>query len=185
MKYTDKFVAIASEERSSRFKVITLVVGATLFLVVFAWLVLWISHWLVDVFNTLFVEPLPVVGGVIAAIGAAVAGWTALVMWMQAEGTPAPLAPTRKLVVSGPFRYCRNPMQLGMMIYLLGLGTAFFSLVTGLVALLVAFAVGGSYHHFIEEKELRARFGEEYEQYRRGTPFLIPRCKRAGGPAED
>lgn len=176
MKYIDKLVSFSSEERSTRFKALTLAGGITMVLVVFASLVLWISRWLVNVFTTVFVEPLPVLGGIIALLGLAVVGWTALTMWMQAQGTPAPVAPTRKLITSGPFKYCRNPMQLGVMVYLLGLGAALFSLVTGLVALLLAFIVGGIYHRFVEEKELEARFGHEYQEYRRTTPFLLPCC---------
>ncbi len=180
MKYIDKLVSFSDEERSTRYKVISLVIGAILFLVVFAWLVLWISRWLVNIFNALFVEPLPIIGALIALIGLAVVGWTVLTMWLQAEGTPAPNAPTRKLVTSGPFQYCRNPMQLGVMLYFLGLGAALFSLITGLVATLVALVAGSAYHHYVEEKELVSRFGEEYEEYRRTTPFLIPHIRKGG-----
>ncbi|WP_161598300.1 methyltransferase family protein [Pseudodesulfovibrio senegalensis] len=175
MKYIDLLVSLSQRERSAQYRFLVLIVGASFFLVVFSGLVLWASHWLVQVFRAVFVTPIPVLGWVLALLGIALAAWASLVMWFSADGTPAPLAPTRRLVTHGPFRYCRNPMQLAIMIYVLGLGTALFSLVTGICALLFTFVLGGLYHRFVEERELRARFGEEYDRYRNATPFVLPR----------
>lgn len=178
MKYTELLVSLSKNERSTRFKVLALILGTVFFLVVFSGLVLWASHWLVQVFRTVFVAPLPVFGGLLAVAGVALAAWAALVMWFAAQGTPAPLAPTQRLVTHGPFRFCRNPLQLAVMVYVLGLGTALFSLVTGLVASVFVLVLAGAYHHFVEERELRARFGEEYERYRKVTPFVLPRIRK-------
>ncbi len=175
MNYTEILVAWSRRKRSARFRFLTLLLGAIFFLVIFAWLVVWASNWLVQTCRAVFVTPLPVVGWFLALIGLALAVWTVLVMWFAADGTPAPTAPTQRLITHGPFRYCRNPLQLAVMVYLLGLGTALFSLITGIVALAVIAVLGGAYYHFVEERELRARFGEEYEEYRQTTPFVIPR----------
>jgi len=52
----------------------------------------------------------------------------------------------------------------------------------GLLMALVALALGAAYHHFVEEKELRLRFGAAYDEYRRTTRFWIPRRPRARAP---
>src|ERR1700686_673683 len=44
-------------------------------------------------------------------------------------GTPAPIAPTKFLVVSGLHRYVRNPMYIGVWLVILGEATLFHSLV--------------------------------------------------------
>ena len=97
---------------------------------------------------------------------------------VEGRGTPFPLVPTHKLVVAGPYRYTRNPMAFGAVFWLLGwaflanrLGVALAG-VGGFSALVL------SYDHWIEEKELAARFGADYERYRRATPFFFPRRPR-------
>ena len=76
-------------------------------------------------------------------------------------------------------------MYLGAMIYYLGLTSALASLVFGVGVLVLGLAVGTLYARLVEEKELRIRFGEAYERYRRETPLFIPRLRRraAGQPA--
>jgi protein-S-isoprenylcysteine O-methyltransferase Ste14 len=101
--------------------------------------------------------------------------WTVLTQTTVGQGTPVPVAPPRRLIVTGPYRLCRNPIQLGAIIYYLGVGTLFGSMEIGLAMFLLGLVIGGSYHKFVEEKELRLRFGEEYEEYRKKTPFLIPK----------
>jgi protein-S-isoprenylcysteine O-methyltransferase Ste14 len=93
------------------------------------------------------------------------------------RGTPVPMMPTQKLVAQGPFAYCRNPMTLGTILAYLGIGILIGSF-SGLVLVLI---FGGAlllYIKFIEEKELAARFGPDYLEYKRSTPFLIPRLRR-------
>lgn len=95
------------------------------------------------------------------------------------KGTPIPLMATQKLVITGPYTYCRNPMTLG---------TAFFYLGVAIwIGSLSAFGLGLIYPvgiliyiKLIEEKELEERFGSEYLEYKRKTPFLIPRLWEKG-----
>ena len=89
------------------------------------------------------------------------------------RGTPAPIAPTQKLIVDGPYRKRRNPMLLGATIYCLGVGTILESITIGLIMSFLVLTLGTCYGKFIEEKELRIRFGQEYEEYKEKTPFLI------------
>ena len=51
---------------------------------------------------------------------------------LQGQGTPAPVAPTRHLVVTGSYRYARNPIYLAVTAIVLGQGL-FFGNVTLLV----------------------------------------------------
>ena len=108
------------------------------------------------------------------AFGLVLSLWAVRHQWTMGKGTPSLNAPTQRLVVTGPYRLCRNPIQLGALLYVLGLGTLTFSLNTGLLALGAGLIVGVVYIKGVEEKELVARFGEAYEAYRRRTPFLIP-----------
>ncbi len=101
--------------------------------------------------------------------------WATITQLIIGGGTPTPNAPTQKLVILGPYRYTRNPIELGALFYYFGIGILFGSLFHGIICMLLGFIFGSSYHKFIEEKELLLRFGDDYKQYRDTTPFLIPR----------
>jgi protein-S-isoprenylcysteine O-methyltransferase Ste14 len=97
----------------------------------------------------------------------------------EGHGTPAPVAPTEKLVVGGTFRRVRNPGYVAVVGILLG-----EALVLGSV-LLLTYAVGIwlIFHLFVlvyEEPTLRRQFGEEYGAYCRRVPRWLPRFKKAG-----
>ena len=100
--------------------------------------------------------------------------WSLYVLWFDGKGTPAPIAPTKKLVTSGPYRLVRNPIELGTDLYFLALGTWFDSLSTGLFCMIFGMSLGLGYIKLIEEKELKLRFGQEYEQYNKKTSCIIP-----------
>ena len=98
-------------------------------------------------------------------------------VWYQlkiGKGTPVPLAPTQKLITIGPYKYCRNPMVLGTIIYYLGVALFKFSL-SALFLVILYSALFVLYIKIIEEKELEAKFGDEYKTYKRNTPFIIPK----------
>jgi protein-S-isoprenylcysteine O-methyltransferase Ste14 len=118
----------------------------------------------------------PVVALVLMVAGWLFANWTVKVQFSFGKGTPIPLMATQKLVVKRPYTYCRNPMTLGTTAFYLGV-----AIWTGsLSALILAwiYPVGILiYVRFIEEKELEQRFGVEYLEYKRKTPFLIPRFR--------
>jgi protein-S-isoprenylcysteine O-methyltransferase Ste14 len=89
-------------------------------------------------------------------------------------GTPAPVFPTRRLVVTGLYRYVRNPMYLGVVITILGQGLLLGSLPLleygGLVWVL--------FHVFVladEEPTLRASFGPEYKSFCAEVSRWVPR----------
>jgi len=92
-------------------------------------------------------------------------------------GTPAPIAPTKRLVVVGLHRYVRNPMYIGVGLIIAGQAWLFHSL--HIAAYLMIFAL--LVHSFVlayEEPTLRHQFGEEYECYRASVPRWIPKLTR-------
>jgi protein-S-isoprenylcysteine O-methyltransferase Ste14 len=96
------------------------------------------------------------------------------VRFARAGGTPLPLAPTRRLVVSGYNRYVRNPVYLGSLLIFCGEALLF-----GRLSLLVYAAVGwagaAAFVRWYEEPALARRFGAEYDAYRRAVPAWRPR----------
>ena len=90
------------------------------------------------------------------------------------KGTLAPWDPTRKLVVTGVYRYVRNPMISGVVAVLSGEGVLFGSPPLLLYALFV-FAANAVYIPLSEEPGLRRRFGQAYDDYARQVPRWLPR----------
>jgi protein-S-isoprenylcysteine O-methyltransferase Ste14 len=98
-------------------------------------------------------------------------------------GTPAPIAPTRRLVVGGPFRYVRNPAYVSAVTMTAGQGL----LLGSMPVLLYAAGLALGFHLFVvlyEEPTLRRSFGAEYEVYRRHVPRWIPRFTAAQLPED-
>ena len=96
-------------------------------------------------------------------------------------GTPAPVAPTRHLVVGGLYRWVRNPMYIAVVSCVLGQAALFGSVaLLGYAAALMA--VFFSFVRLYEEPALRRRFGAEYEAYRRAVPGWHPRARPARAP---
>jgi protein-S-isoprenylcysteine O-methyltransferase Ste14 len=93
---------------------------------------------------------------------------------LKGLGTPAPIAPTTHLVVSGLYRYVRNPMYVGVLAVALGqaliLGRAVLVSYTVLLwAAFFAFVV------LYEEPALQRRFGASYTEYRANVRRWVPR----------
>ena len=114
-----------------------------------------------------------VIGVMAIIIGGIVALWTIVIQIILASGTPFPMLPTKELLIVGPFKYCRNPMTLGTITAYAGIAIAVGSL-TALMAVAIFAAILISYLKIIEEKELQMRFGIEYIEYKKKTPFIIP-----------
>ena len=91
-------------------------------------------------------------------------------------GTPAPVAPTERLVVSGAYRYVRNPMYVAVIGAIAGQALLLGQRVLlGYAALVAALVV--SFVRLYEEPVLRRQFGEKYEAYRRAVPGWVPRVR--------
>src|ERR1700752_3128379 len=93
---------------------------------------------------------------------------------LQGLGTPAPIAPTRNLVVTGLYRYVRNPIYVAVVAIILGQAVLMgdWHLIVYGALLWLAF------HVFVvayEEPTLERTFGREYEAFRAAVPRWIPR----------
>ena len=98
----------------------------------------------------------------------------AFVQFAKAGGTPVPVAPPQRLVVTGFNRFVRNPMYVGLIVVVLGQAVLFSSL--GLVVYaLVIWAVTASFVHVYEEPTLARQFGREYDTYRHHVRAWTPR----------
>lgn len=118
--------------------------------------------------------PLRVIGLALLAVSVPVLVRAFWQFAVEGLGTPAPVAPTERLVVKGLYRYVRNPMYLavlgaivgqalllgqpGLLVYALVILTAFVSFVRG-----------------YEEPTLARQFGAEYDAYRKAVPAWLPR----------
>ena len=84
---------------------------------------------------------------------------------------------TQKLIVKGPYAYCRNPMTLGTAVFYLGVAIWLGSI--SAIGLGLIYPVGILiYIKLIEERELEERFGSEYSEYKKNTPFLMPSLRK-------
>jgi protein-S-isoprenylcysteine O-methyltransferase Ste14 len=93
---------------------------------------------------------------------------------LEGLGTPAPIAPTQKLVVTGLYRYVRNPIYIAVVAVIFGQALLF-----GDWRLLWYGALLWLFFHvwvvMIEEPTLKQTFGTEYESFRTHVPRWIPR----------
>ncbi|TGK01192.1 isoprenylcysteine carboxylmethyltransferase family protein [Leptospira langatensis] len=120
--------------------------------------------------------PIRVVGVLLSIFGIALLYRTVSLFRKQGEGTIAPWEPTQRLIVVGPYRYCRNPMITGVLFILLG--ETFFLLSPHLLALAVIFFLTNTiYFIYREEPGLVLRFGQEYTHYKENVPRWIPNWK--------
>lgn len=92
------------------------------------------------------------------------------------KGTLAPWSPTQKLVIAGPYRYCRNPMISGVFFILIG-EALFFHAPNLLIWAGTFFIINTLYFIFKEEPSLEKRFGAAYRHYKTTVPRWIPKWK--------
>lgn len=114
------------------------------------------------------------VGIVLIVLGAGLVVETTARFALQGRGTPAPFAAPERFVARGSYRVVRNPMYVGVLALIVGQ-----ALLLGRELLLVWAAMAAVLFHlfvvFHEERELRSRFGEEYESYRRRVGRWLPK----------
>jgi len=178
MKFASYIARISKGERGIWVKVISLLFGVFIFMILLPAVFIAAANLLLKFLHF----SLPRQFEYMLAIVSMLAGlfwlaWAALEMWVTGRGTPAQSAPTQKLITSGPYAMCRNPIELGALFYYFGVGTLFGSTWHGIVSLVLGFLVGSLYHRLIEEEELEQRFGAAYTEYRARTPFLLPRFR--------
>lgn len=120
--------------------------------------------------------PARVAGALLAAAGALALLHCFARFALEGLGTPAPIAPTQRLVVGGLYRHVRNPMYLSVLAVIVGQAL----LLGQPVLLCYAAAVGAAMVAFVrlvEEPMLSRRHGAEYEEYRRAVRAWLPRLR--------
>jgi protein-S-isoprenylcysteine O-methyltransferase Ste14 len=95
---------------------------------------------------------------------------------LQGLGTPAPVFPTRHLVVTGLYRYVRNPMYVAVT----GLIAGQALLLGNRTLLSYGIVVWLCFHAFVllyEEPVLRKKYAAQYEEFCQNVPRWIPRSR--------
>ena len=133
----------------------------------------WLTGWQVRSLPAWWL-PLRLAGGVLLVAGTAVLVQAFARFVVEGLGTPAPVAPTRELVVGGLYRYVRNPMYLAVLAAIVGQALALGQLVLLPYAAVVA-AAFAAFVHWYEEPTLARQFGDRYQAYRRAVPGWWPR----------
>ncbi len=106
-------------------------------------------------------------------IGSALGLWSCVTMALIGHGTPLPAETARDLVVTGPYRWVRNPMAAAGVLQTAGVGLVFGSWMV--IAITVAGAL--TWNQLIrptEEADLAARFGEPYRRYSDNVRCWVP-----------
>jgi protein-S-isoprenylcysteine O-methyltransferase Ste14 len=116
------------------------------------------------------------VGAVLIALGLPCLVESIMRFVRVGRGTLVPVMPTEHLVVSGLYRYVRNPMYIGVLSLVLGQALLFGSSAT----LLYAMAVAAGFHLFVvlyEEPTMARTYGDEYETYCLQVRRWLPRLR--------
>jgi protein-S-isoprenylcysteine O-methyltransferase Ste14 len=111
------------------------------------------------------------VGMSVFILGMALFTWALAYLKRAFLGNVLPV--TDRLIRTGPYRWIRHPLYLGMGVALLGLAVAMGSL-WGVAGVLALFLPAGTYRARQEEKALARRFGREWQDYAREVHFLLP-----------
>jgi protein-S-isoprenylcysteine O-methyltransferase Ste14 len=96
------------------------------------------------------------------------------------RGTLIPVTPPEHLVVSGFYRYVRNPMYAGVMVALAGEAMLFFNRDI-LIEALLAFLFFNLFIRLHEEPSLVRQYADEYLLYKGNVPRWLPRLSPWGG----
>lgn len=162
-------------------RVVAALWGATFLVVVFVLFPAWVA----DLNNQhgwprLKSPAVQAIGVVLFLGGLGLAFYCSRLFLSVGKGTPVPIDPPRELVVSGLYRFTRNPIYVAQVAILLS-----YFLYSGEVALLAYAGVWALLVHgfvvWVEEPDLHSRFGAAYLQYTRKVPrwLGIRRQKRA------
>lgn len=99
--------------------------------------------------------------------------WTAILTLRQAFTVDVAIAKDQRVVERGVYRVLRHPAYAGNLVAFLGMALVYGDWLAGLV-LLLPIVVAFSYRIGVEERALRAAFGEAYDRYALRTKRLVP-----------
>ncbi|MDQ7793191.1 MAG: isoprenylcysteine carboxylmethyltransferase family protein [bacterium] len=113
--------------------------------------------------------------GLLAVLpGLALAAWAVATMRWGILGGIYPVAPG--LVREGPYRLVRHPLYLGLILALAGMAISLRS-GSGLLGVLGLFVPSAVYRARLEERDLAAVFGRDWEDHAARTGFILPQRK--------
>lgn len=155
-------------------------IGTTIFFILAPGTVVGLIPWLLTGWQVLeptaYWGPLRVLGALLLVAGLVFVVQAFVRFVVEGLGTPAPVAPTRRLVVGGVYRYVRNPMYVSLLAVIVGQ-----ALLLGQLGLLlyaaVMWLVTATFVRWYEEPTLERQFGADYESYRRAVPAWWPRLR--------
>ena len=152
------------------------IAGSALFFIVVPSVVAGVLPWLIldGYSHPLASIPALLVGGLLVVAGLVFLLHSFSRFALDGLGTPAPVAPTEKLVVTGVYRHVRNPMYLSVLSIIAGQALIFASWPVLIYGLVIA-AMVTSFVRLYEEPTLARDFGEAYDIYRRNVPGWLPR----------
>lgn len=140
------------------------------------WLGIFVSIFLSDYFAKNTITPIPgfffYVGIVLMLAGIVFRQWA---IWVLGRffSTRVRIVSDHRIVMKGPYRFLRHPSYTGMLMILLGLGLASRTWL-GTIIILALFSLVIGYRINVEEKALKAEFGDEYREYAKKTKRLLP-----------
>jgi protein-S-isoprenylcysteine O-methyltransferase Ste14 len=178
-KIPNILVGFSKKRQSFVYKILTFLAGLVIFMVLlpaaFFCIGKFLNRWISIPSNRSLELILAFIFG---TTGLMIQLWTLWAQWRIGSGGPTPIVPTRKLITAGPYAYCRNPLHFGFLFYCFAFGTFLGNLTIGLVCIVLEVILLLAYIKGIEEKELALRFGKEYLEYKKNTPFLAPKIKK-------
>ena len=136
----------------------------------------WIVLWIEDYWGVPRVSH-PVLLGMAALAGWTGAGlqwWCIVLFQRRGRGTPSPVRPPQKLVIAGPYRWVRNPINLGELMVFVALAAWFGSLGLLVYAALALLAFDIFVRRW-EEPALQRQFGQAYDDYRQRVRRWMPK----------
>jgi len=136
--------------------------------------------WVALNFDTSFPEitlgPIHYAGAAIGIAGVLFAIYSAIVLVLTGPSVSAPYEAGGAFSISGPYRYMRNPLMLGIVITLWGEALYFERLSLLLYAFLFSWAAH-AWVVFVEEPALRRVLKRTYTEYHKAVPRWLPRLK--------
>lgn len=153
-----------------------------LFVVVIPLTTWWVGKWVDTVLLLPLFPPFPwnfIIGPIVLASGVGIAWGSIYQLYSAGHGLPwgdvDDAAQSTELVTTGLYQYTRNPMILGFLILLSGVGWVVQSITAIIIIPLVVLVLLWVWLNRREEPQLERRFGEAYRIYRETTPLIIPR----------
>ena len=158
-------------------------IGYLIGIFIFLWAIPWS---LFSLSNGTYAFPLPIGDPIrftcallLGGIGAVFMTWSNAALLLQGRGGPTDafnvaISPrTQHLVITGPYRFTRNPMVFGAFALYFALAIYWKSLLA-LVVLIGFYIAVHFYLRATEEKRLLRDFGQEYDAYRKQVPMIVP-----------